>query len=231
MNQKLSFLVLFVVALLCTSPLAAQTPATKPPLNKATVRPNTTTPVKPKRIYYPDTVKNTDFSLNGQYNFMLSRSRTVNGYKMVNPYRLNGLWQSVSDTLKKERQQLQAAKAKVAGHEKTIAGLQADLNGKETSLNDHNLKLNEISFLGLTLGKTTYHLLVWSIIGILAIALAVVIARSAKNILEARHRTQLYEEISAEYQAFKTRANEKERKLARELQDERNLVEELKGRS
>ncbi|MNR57583.1 hypothetical protein D3C85_1783930 [compost metagenome] len=58
----------------------------------------------------------------------------------------------------------------------------------------------------------------------------IVIARSAKNIKEAKHRTQLYNEVADEYQGYKSKAVEKERKLARELQDERNKLDELNGR-
>lgn len=177
-----------------------------------------------------DTAKNTDPSLRGQYQFMLSRSKSINGYKLINPYRLSTLWQSVSDTLRKERVELNKAKGKIAEQEKTINSLQTDISGKETSLNNADAKVNEINFLGISFTKGTYNIIVWSIIAILAIALFVVIARSTKNILEAKHRTQLYDEISNEYQNYKAKASEKERKLARELQDERNAMEELRAR-
>ena len=177
-----------------------------------------------------DTVKNTDFSLNGQYQFLLSKSRSINGYKLVNPYRLTAVWKSVTDTLVKERAELIKLKAKVAAQEKTIGSLQTEVKGNETEVNNTNAKIDEINFLGLSFTKSTYNTIVWSIVGILAIALFVVIARSAKNITEAKHRTQLYEEVSAEYQAFKAKSVEKERKLARELQDERNKLDELNSK-
>ncbi len=161
---------------------------------------------------------------------MLSRSKTINGYKLINQGRLAGVWQSALDTLKKERAEFKKVNAKVAEQEKTIVALQGEISGQEDTLNSSNAKMNEISFLGISFEKNTYHIIVWSIIIILGIALLVVIIRSAKNIMEAKHRTQLYDEISAEYQAFKSKANEQQRKLARELQDERNIVEELKGR-
>ena len=228
MNQKLSFTIATLIVVLFVQSLWAQTPA-KTPVNKvATQR----YPVKKKwATYRVDTIKNTDFSLAGQYQFMLSRSKTVNGYKLVNPTRLAGVWQSVTDTLRKERAELKSSKVKLAEQDKTVKSLQAEINGQESSINSSNAKMNEISFLGISFEKSTYHMIVWSIILILAIALLVVIVRSTKNILEAKHRTSLYDEISAEYQAFKTKSNEQQRKLARELQDERNIVEELKGRS
>jgi hypothetical protein len=176
-----------------------------------------------------DTVKNTDFSLNGQYQFLLSRSRSINGYKLVNPFRLSAVWKSATDTLAKERIDLNKAKTKIAEQEKTIGNLQSEVKGNESIVSDTNAKIDEINFLGISFSKGTYNLIVWGIIVVLAISLFVVIARSAKNIMEAKHRTQLYDEITAEFQTYKSKASEKERKLARELQDERNIVEELKS--
>ncbi len=179
---------------------------------------------------YVDTIKNTDFTLNGQYRFLLSRSRSSYGAKLINPVKLDALWKSVNDTLRKERVELKNAKAKLTEQEKTIANLQAEISGKETSLNNTTAKADEISFLGISFTKGTYSIMVWSIIIILALALFIVIARSAKNILEAKHRTQLYDEVTAEYQSYKAKASEKERKLARELQDERNTIEEMRSK-
>jgi len=183
-----------------------------------------------------DTVKNTDPTLNGQYKFMLSRSKTINGYKFINPYRLTALWQSVTDSLKKERDELNTVKDKIQDQGKLIGELQTKTAESDTTVNSSVdepapiTSADEISFLGITFNKGTYHTLVWSIILILAIALVIVIARSANNISEAKQKTQLYDDISAEFQSYKSKANEKERKLARELQDERNKLEDLRSR-
>ncbi len=229
MRQKLLYLTTVLFLGLLTLNTLAQTPV------KTQTAPVKAYPVPGKKVYYPrkalDTVKNTDFSLNGQYRFMLSRSRSSYGAKLINPARLDAVWKSVSDTLKKGRTELKIAKSKIIEQEKTITGLQNEINGQETSLSTSNAKMNEISFIGIALEKGNYHIIVWSIIALLGIALLIVIIRSSKNIIEAKHRTQLYDEISTEYQAFKTKSNEQQRKLARELQDERNIIEELKGRS
>lgn len=230
MNHKLTHLVATLIVVLFAQNICAQTPATVPAKKSATTSTPAKKPIYTRKAYRVDTVKNTDFSLMGQYQFMLSRSKTINGYKLINPGRLAGVWQSALDTLKKERIELKKVNAKVSDQEKTIAGLQEEISGQEDTLNSSNAKMNEISFIGISFEKTTYHMMVWSIIFILSIALVVVIIRSTKSILEAKHRTQLYDELSAEYQAFKSKANEQQRKLARELQDERNIVEELKGR-
>jgi len=242
MKQKLFLTSVLIFGFLTQQLHAQNTPNTQQPTTTTQQTPVKikTAPVKKWRAQVPvtgqvsaanavDTVKNSDFSLNGQYQFLLSRSRSINGYKLVNPYRLTTVWKSVADTLAKERTELTKAKAKVVEQEKTINTLQAEVKGNENEVISANAKMDEISFLGLSFTKGTYNIIVWSIILILAISLFVVITRSAKNILEAKHRTQLYDEITTEYQNYKAKSSEKERKLARELQDERNIVEELKS--
>jgi hypothetical protein len=220
MKQKLLSITTILILGFLTQSLSAQNqPKTVPVPLKKQFQSRTT-----------DSVKNEDFSLKGQYQFMLSRSKSLYGNKLINPARLNTLWQSVTDTLRKERMVLSKAQANMLEQQKTIANLQTEASGKETSLNETHAKINEINFLGISFTKGTYNIVVWSIIIVLALALFIVIARSAKNILEAKHRTQLYDEVSAEYQSYKVKANEKERKLARELQDERNVIEEMKSR-
>ncbi len=232
-NKQMKYKVTIILIALLAQNLWAQVPV-KAPATKASAQgytPKNQTYNQKKRVSYRvDTVKNTDFSLNGQYQFMLSRSKTINGYKLINPGRLAGVWQSALDTIKKERTEFKKVNAKLSEQEKTITNLQSEINGQEHTLNTSNAKMNEISFIGIAFEKTTYHIIVWSIIVLLGLALFVVIIRSAKNIIEAKHRTQLYDEITAEYQAFKSKSNEQQRKLARELQDERNIVEELRGR-
>lgn len=171
-----------------------------------------------------------DPSLKGQYQMMLSKSRNLDGYKLVNPSRIATFWKNVSDTLTTGRRQLINATKKIEEQEKNIADLKAQISGKESSLASSNAKVNEISFLGISFTKSTYNAIVWTLIIGLAAALAILILRSAKHIHEAKYRSTLYEEIAQEYQSYKTKANDKEKKLARELQDERNKLEELRSR-
>ncbi|RAJ30533.1 hypothetical protein [Pedobacter cryoconitis] len=176
-----------------------------------------------------DSVK-ADPSLRGQYELMLAKSKTVSTYKLINPYRLSSFYKSVTDSIRKERNTYKTANAKVAEQAKTITELNNQIKGNENSLATSNSKVNEINFLGISFAKGTYNTIVWTLIIVLALGFAFVTIRSAKNTHEAKYRTGLYEEISQEYQAYKVKANEKEKKLARELQDERNKLDEYRGR-
>lgn len=171
-----------------------------------------------------------DPTLYGQYQALLTKSKSFYGSKVINPSRLSAYWKSVSDTLKVERKQLRASKAQVAELQRTITDLKSQMEGKETALSSSNQKLNQITFMGIAFEKGTYNTVVWTLILILALALIIIILRSAKLIHEAKYRSGLYEEVAAEYQTYKVKANDKEKKLARELQDERNKFEEYKSR-
>ncbi|TDG35510.1 hypothetical protein EZJ43_12865 [Pedobacter changchengzhani] len=177
-----------------------------------------------------DSTKNTDASLNGQFQYLLSSSRNSWGSKLINPIRLNALWKSVNDTLQKERKELKSLKSELKAQTANIAALKLEVAGKESSLADSHAKVDEIGFLGIQLSKTAYNLAVWTIIIVLGLGLAIVIFGTARYKKEAVYRTDLYQEVADEFQAYKVKAKERQMKLTRELQDERNKWDEANGR-
>jgi len=170
-----------------------------------------------------------DQSLKGQYEFMLSRSKTLYGFKLINPVRIAAFYKSAADSIRKEKARNKTSQSKIKEQNNTINTLNEQIKTKENALASTNSKVDEISLLGIPFSKATYNLIVWTLIIVLAVLLAIVTLRSAKSIQEAKYRTGLYDEISQEYQAYKTKANDKEKKLARELQDERNKLEDYKN--
>ncbi|MFD2289051.1 hypothetical protein GJU39_13280 [Pedobacter petrophilus] len=177
-----------------------------------------------------DTSRNTDPSLSGQYNFMLKKSKSLYGAKLINPSKLASFWKSVNDTLRKERKQLGEARQEIKSQSENIASLKGEVTGKESSLANATASVNEISFLGISFNKGTYNTLVWAIIIFLSAGLAIVIFQSGKYRKEAAYRTQLYQEVADEFQTHKVKAKDKEMRLARELQDERNKWDDARGR-
>lgn len=171
-----------------------------------------------------------DPSLQGQYSLMLAKSKTLNGYKLINPVRLSAFYKSVTDSISTQRNRFKATNSKIAEQDKTIATLNEQIKGNETAISASNSRLDQITFIGIPFSKSTYNAIVWTVIIVLAALLAFVSIRSAKSIQEAKYRSNLYEEVSQEYQAYKVKANEKEKKLARELQDERNKLDDYKSR-
>ncbi|MDR3695144.1 hypothetical protein [Mucilaginibacter sp.] len=159
-------------------------------------------------------------SLNSQYQYLLSKV-----YHYQQPL-ISALWKNASDTLNVNRARLNTALKKLSIQSKTIDSLNTQITSKDAEIN----KVDGIGIFGLLLSKTTYNLIVWGLVGLFGVIALVVIIRSGSLKREATYRTQLYSELEEEFKNYKTKANEKEKKLARELQTERNKLDELLGR-
>ncbi|GAB2974114.1 hypothetical protein GCM10027049_05400 [Mucilaginibacter puniceus] len=161
-----------------------------------------------------------DKSLNAQYQDLLTKV-----YNYQKPF-VSALWKNVTDTINSNRRKLKEAQATIATQTQTIKGLEGDVTEKEESL----AVADSINLFGASLSKSAYNLIMWGLVIVAGSIAAIVIARSGSNKREAAYRIQLYNELEEEFKAHKTKANEKEKKLARELQTERNKVDELMGR-
>ncbi|MDB5125586.1 MAG: hypothetical protein JWP94_3715 [Mucilaginibacter sp.] len=165
-----------------------------------------------------------DKSLNGQYQYLLSRI-----YRYQQP-EVSALWKSATDTLSFNKRMLKDAQSKLTTQAKMIDSLKTDASSKAQSLNTSKAQVDDVNILGVSLSKTAYSLILWGLVLVFGITAAVVISRSAGARHEAKYRAKLYEELEEDFKAYKAKANDKEIKLARELQTERNKVDELMGR-
>lgn len=179
----------------------------------------TAAPAKADSTVPQPALKAGDKSLYGQYQYLLTKV-----YSYQRPF-IDAIWKSYGDTLRGVRKQLKDANDKAAEQVKTITGLQAQVAAKEQALT----QTDSISFLGIDMQKTTYNLIMWGLVLIMGAVAAIVIGRTGSYRKEAVYRTTLYNELEEEFKIFKTKANEKEKKLARELQTERNKLDDLMG--
>ena len=196
---------------------AAQQPAA--PTTKDTTQPDLKTPADPNQLNAK--------SLNNQYQYMLTKT-----FRFQQPL-LAALWKNVNDTLTKVRNDAKTALAKQSTNAKLIDSLKAvaaSASKEPAASGATSSPSDTISLLGISMSKSSYNLVMVSLVVGLAIALAIVLGTIAKHKHEARHSTELYEEMEEEFKAYKAKATEKELKLARELQTERNKLDELLGR-
>ncbi|GGH13974.1 hypothetical protein [Mucilaginibacter phyllosphaerae] len=164
-----------------------------------------------------------DKSLRGQYQYLLTKV-----YNYQQPL-VAALFKNYSDTLSTTRKQLKEAQSTLALQAKTIDTLKTSATTKDQMVAESKAKVDEVALLGIPLAKSTYNLIMWGLVVGFGVIAAIVIARSGSHSREANYRIKLYNELEEEYKAYKTKANEKEKKLARELQTERNKNDELMG--
>ena len=179
-------------------------------------------------VHSQDTTKTNDNSIYGQYQDIIQKSkRNDQGFKVVNPERLLTFQKNFTDTIRQAKKKLEGAQTTINQQNKTLSSLKAELETERKNLNGFKSQVDEINLFGLGVDKATYNWLMWGLVIGLGAALAFTIFRSASSHKEAKYRIKLFDELSEEFQSFKIKANEKEKKLARELQTERNRVDEL----
>jgi hypothetical protein len=172
-----------------------------------------------------DTILMRDKSISGQYKYLLTKT-----YHIQEPF-ITSFYKNLKDTINVERRKRLEAETKLAAQTKTTSELQTNVSEKEKSLAQSNARVNSVNFLGIYIDKSVYNLIMWGLVIALGATAAIVIVRSGSHSREARYRINLYNELEEEFKTYKAKANEKEKKLARELQTERNKVDELMGRS
>lgn len=208
----------------------AKTPAK--PVVKAPVKPVVKPPAtkkvdSPAKAIVKIPAQPVDGSLKGQYEDLIRYSWMQKGYRVVNSARLNNLWKSVNDSINNNKKQLAETKQKLDQQAKQLNAFK-DQTGSANDFTPRSaVTVNQIEILGMAVDVATYNWIVWGAIMALGLGLAAVLFTTTKNSQDARQHKQLYEEISREYQSYKTKSKEKEQKLARELQTERNTIEEL----
>ena len=237
--MKKSLIFQFVILFTCfTIASTAQDSLKKAPVAKPTVANQYKYKYKPAAGVYNSRVADStkagiaaakpaapaDNSLNGQYQYLLTKV-----YFYQQPL-LNAFHKSITDTLTLARQGLKASQAKLVVANKTIDSLQASIKASAQTLTESNQKVDTVSFIGIPVTKETYNWIMWGLVLVFGAAAAIVIARSGSSTREAKYRTQLYSELEEEYRVYKAKAVEKEKKMARELQTERNKIDELLGR-
>ncbi len=165
----------------------------------------------------------TDKSLYGQYQYLLTK---VYGYQRP---MVAAFYKNITDSLVIQKRKVRELSASLASQNKTVKDLQTDVDSKKESLDESASKADSISLLGIAMSKSTYNTLMWGLVIAFGAVAAIVIVQSGSNRREARYRTKLYDDLDTEYKTYKTKANEKEKKLARELQTVRNKLEEITG--
>lgn len=165
-----------------------------------------------------------------QYQDVVMKSGSYKGFREIRQDKLDLFWKNIADTLNKERALLNETKAKLNSNGQAVAASKTELENAQKELALSEARVDQISFLGLYLEKGTYNMIMWGLVLLLAAALTFAVYRNRSSLREARYRSGLYNELFEEFQKHKVNANEKEKKLARELQTERNRLAELTGR-
>ena len=173
-----------------------------------------------------DFVPNT--SLQEQFIYLKEKSSTYKDKKIIREVRLNSLWSNVKDSLAQVQQKLNAVQARVNTYDDEIDSLNEKIEAQQQTVDASEHASTHISVLGIDMLKESFLSFFWITASILTLLLLVALYQY-RNSKQVTSKTQYnLRAIQRELEDFRKKSLEKERKLRRELQTERNRVEELK---
>jgi hypothetical protein len=174
-----------------------------------------------------DALKNDRQTLRERYLLMKMKSQNYQEYKVIKEPILDGVFNIFLDSMV-------AKQAAIRKSQTEISNLQAELNksietlkSKENSMKDIVHASTHITVLGIDFDKGFFAGMIGIILLIAALAIAGIIYTMKvmrKNLTE---KEELANSISTEYEEYKRKAMDKQTKLSRELQNERNRLQEL----
>lgn len=166
-------------------------------------------------------------TINNQFEYVLQKSgdfRGTNGsmYEAVKRSMLTTLQAHTNDTLKTLRKDLADTQAMVKTQANEISELKTNLSNTQASLEKTTNEKNNMSLFGLQMSKSSYNVLMWSIIGILLAMLMLFIYKYKNSHVITKEAKKALKEIEVEFEEHRKTALEREQKVRRQLQDELN---------
>jgi len=175
--------------------------------------------------YSQPTQKSTEdksLSLEQRFIEMKARAQTFKDYKVIKEDELNRVWKITTDTLMKRNQDLTDTKSQMAFFQEELETARNTMQEQQASINDVVYDSTHISVLGIPFSKGFFLLFVVAIVGSLLFVLSIFYGRMKMLNALVKEKALISDSIAHELEDFKKKAMEKQTKLSRELQNERN---------
>ncbi|MBS1545116.1 MAG: hypothetical protein JST14_15885 [Bacteroidetes bacterium] len=166
-------------------------------------------------------------TLRQRFDWMMTNSETYGEYKVVKEYLLNVAWKVVNDSVQKTRRDERFTRDSLKNVRHELASMQQALTDKEKSLQPLEYAGSHITVFGIPFAKKGFLGLVCGVLGLMVTGLAFLLTRLKQLNLAMSEKSEMLSIISSEYEDYKRRSLEKQMKLSRELQSERNRLMEL----
>ncbi|WP_127845017.1 V-type ATP synthase subunit I domain-containing protein [Psychroflexus aestuariivivens] len=124
--------------------------------------------------------------------------------------------------------------AKIADLEKNINTQNSEISSLKDEVSDLKAQLTELQnekdemrLFGLAFTKAKYNIIMWSIVAVLILLLLIFIYKYNRSMALTRQARENLKNLDEDYEEYKRVALEKQQKLGRQLQDEKNKVQKM----
>lgn len=153
---------------------------------------------------------------------LITNSNNFKGYKVVDTDQLTTLQRLTSNRIAELKEEIATFNQATEAQEQKMAEIRAEMESMEARLAEVSQEKDNINVLGMSLSKASYNTTMLSIIGILVAALIFFVIRFKKSHIHTTEARKNLAELEKEFDAYRVKALEKEQRLGRLLQDEKN---------
>lgn len=162
------------------------------------------------------------YPIQDEFNELIESSNNYQGYKVVDYEALVRLKNNTNRHFDELRAEIEIQKNTADQQVAEIDSLKEELQATQQDLEKVNAEKDAIKFLGMPMSKGSYMGMMWGIVAILLIALLFFIYRFKNSHATTREARKRLAETEKEFDLYRAKALEKEQRLGRMLQDERN---------
>lgn len=169
--------------------------------------------------------------LNTQYKMLKQKAETYGEFKVFRVSKLDEFWSSVEDSLAGVRGELNEKAASIESQSSEIEKLNSEAIENEERFQQNEFAATHIEFLGIDFTKSIF-IIIMSML-VVGLALILTIGYIQFNHLKrvSTENVTACKKLENEYEELRKKSLEKQIQLKRELQTERNLIEEFRNKS
>lgn len=160
-----------------------------------------------------------------RYLLMKSKAQSFKDYKVIKESVLDGVWKITQDSLQGKQQKITLANDSLKKLNLSLQQAAAAAKAKDDSLVEMTHAGTHVTLLGIDVLKSVFITITFSIIAALIIFLVVLFGRLKLIHINLKDKTGSLDSTQREFEEYKRKAMEKQTKLSRELQDERNKLQ------
>ncbi|MBL7872749.1 MAG: hypothetical protein JNM78_14120 [Cyclobacteriaceae bacterium] len=174
-------------------------------------------------------IEDPNLDLKERYQVMKENSQTYGEYKVIKEFILDGFWKLNGDSIAKQRALLKESNSQIAALKTELLSTQNDLKAQQASVAEIVFDSKHISVIGIPFKKGIF--LIITALAIAGLALSVVFAFTKMKIVNAgmKEKALIVHTITQEFEEYKHKALDKQTKLSRELQNERNKLLDMRS--
>ncbi|MGM0635416.1 MAG: hypothetical protein ACQESK_05080 [Bacteroidota bacterium] len=160
---------------------------------------------------------------------IVDASGSYQEYKVIEKTKLAAYKKSLAERIDEFQSEISSLNAEIKNQQEEIIALQSQLDDTKNNLTKIETERDQILFFGAPMQKAAYQTTMWAIIGVLALVLIIFLLKYRSNHQSTKEIKENIKRVESDFEEYKRNALEKQQKLGRELQDEKNKVSKLKG--